>query len=351
MLHAGCNRFRYLAATAAFLAVAAMLGACIRSDAPASVQDKASDYYGRPKPPAAKRASPRPARSAGSKITVRAGDTLYSIARRHKVPLRAVIDANGLRPPYRLLVGQRLILPVPRFHVVRQGDTVYGIARRYGVGMRALIRSNNIRPPYTIAVAQRLILPLAAPKTASRRRAPPAGSSGALSSPPAPGAKASPGAAASAKPARSSRTGPAADSPDRTRLAPPPRTSRAFLWPVRGRLVSGFGTKPGGRFNDGINIAAPRGTRVAAAANGVVAYAGNELRGYGNLLLIRHAGGWTTAYAHNDVLLVRRGDVVKRGQVVAQVGNTGSVTTPQLHFEIRRGARAVNPKKLLDGHT
>ena len=346
MLRAGCNRFRYLAATAALLAVAAMLGACIRSDAPAPVQDKASDYYGRPKSPAAKQVAPGTARAA---VTVRAGDTLYSIARRHNVPLRAVIDANALAPPYRLRVDQRLILPVPRFHVVRRGDTVYGIARRYGVGMRALIKSNGVRPPYTITVGQRLLLPLAAPKAASARARPSTGSSRAASGAPAPAVKASRGAGA--KPARSRRAAPSTDSRSRSRLDPPPRTSRAFLWPVRGRLVSGFGTKPGGLFNDGINIAAPRGTKVAAAANGVVAYAGNELRGYGNLLLIRHAGGWMTAYAHNDVILVRRGDVVKRGQAIAQVGDTGSVTTPQLHFEIRRGARAVNPKKLLDGRT
>ena len=107
------------------------------------------------------------------------------------------------------------------------------------------------------------------------------------------------------------------------------------------------GPKKNGLHNDGINIAAPRGAPVLAAENGVVAYAGNELRGFGNLLLIKHADGWMTAYAHTESLLVGPGDRVRRGQIVARVGDSGSVATPQLHFEIRKGTRAVNPSRLL----
>ncbi len=116
-----------------------------------------------------------------------------------------------------------------------------------------------------------------------------------------------------------------------------------FLWPVNGKIVSPFGPKDGGLHNDGINIAAPLGTPIHAADNGVVVYAGNELRGFGNLLLVRHADGWVSAYAHCDALLVKRGDNVKRGQVIARVGQSGNVTAPQLHFELRRGAEAVDP--------
>ena len=112
-------------------------------------------------------------------------------------------------------------------------------------------------------------------------------------------------------------------------------------------MVSSFGPKPGGLHNDGINIAVARGVEVRAAGDGVVAYAGNELRGFGYLLLIRHDGGWITAYAHNRALLVRRGQQVRRGQPVARAGSTGSVTTPQLHFEIRKGVRVVNPLRHL----
>jgi murein DD-endopeptidase MepM/ murein hydrolase activator NlpD len=130
--------------------------------------------------------------------------------------------------------------------------------------------------------------------------------------------------------------------------APPPAPSApSFAWPLRGAIVSAFGSKKGGEHNDGINIAAGRGAPVRAAGDGTVAYAGNELRGFGNLVLIRHADGWTTAYAHNETLLVKRGDRVARGQVIARAGSTGSVATPQLHFEIRRGRRAVDPAEYL----
>ena len=114
-----------------------------------------------------------------------------------------------------------------------------------------------------------------------------------------------------------------------------------------GRVISSFGAKSKGLRNDGINIAAPRGTPVRAAENGVVVYAGNELRGFGNLVLIKHSGGWVSAYAHNEDLAVRRGDKVRKGQRIARVGSSGGVTTPQLHFELRKGKRARDPRKYL----
>ena len=125
--------------------------------------------------------------------------------------------------------------------------------------------------------------------------------------------------------------------------APAARGSGKFLWPVSGKIVSPFGPKEGGLHNDGINVAAPLGTPVRAAENGVVVYAGNELRGFGNLLLVRHADGWVSAYAHCDALLVKRGDAVRRGQDIARVGQTGSVGAPQLHFELRKSGQAVDP--------
>ncbi|MBX6324108.1 MAG: M23 family metallopeptidase, partial [Rhodospirillaceae bacterium] len=129
---------------------------------------------------------------------------------------------------------------------------------------------------------------------------------------------------------------------------PPPLSGDKFLWPVAaGRILMGFGPAAGGQQNDGINIAAAEGTPVRAVENGVVAYAGNELRGFGNLLLIRHADGWMSAYAHNETLLVKRGDTVKRGEIIARVGKTGNVSEPQLHFELRRGTRAVDPMPYL----
>jgi murein DD-endopeptidase MepM/ murein hydrolase activator NlpD len=123
----------------------------------------------------------------------------------------------------------------------------------------------------------------------------------------------------------------------------------SFRWPVRGRIIAGFGPRPNGSQNDGINLAVPEGTPIKATDDGVVAYAGNELKGYGNLVLIRHSGGYVSAYANASSLLVKRGDTVKRGQVIARAGQTGNVTSPQLHFEIRKGSTPVDPAKYLHG--
>ena len=120
-----------------------------------------------------------------------------------------------------------------------------------------------------------------------------------------------------------------------------------FLQPVSGRVISGFGSKKNGLHNDGINYSVPLGTPVKAAENGVVVYAGNDLPGFGNLLLVKHANGYVTAYAHTQSFLVKQGSRVKRGQVIAKSGKSGNVVEPQLHFEIRQGSRAINPQKLL----
>ena len=131
-------------------------------------------------------------------------------------------------------------------------------------------------------------------------------------------------------------------------VSPAPQATAAatpgkFRWPARGRVIASFGKRPDGTHNDGINIAIPQGTDVHAAEGGRVAYAGNELKGYGNLVLIRHDNGWVSAYAHADQVLVKRDDIVRRGQVIAKAGKTGTVDQPQLHFELRQGAKPVDP--------
>ena len=133
------------------------------------------------------------------------------------------------------------------------------------------------------------------------------------------------------------------------KAAEPSGAMPSFGWPVRGRLIAGFGSKPDGTQNDGINLAVPEGTPIKAADDGVVAYAGNELKGYGNLVLIQHTNGFVTTYAHASELMVKRGDTVKRGQVIAHAGQTGNVTSPQLHFEIRKGSTPVDPTQYLGG--
>ena len=120
-----------------------------------------------------------------------------------------------------------------------------------------------------------------------------------------------------------------------------------FVWPVQGKVIGAFGSSKDGMKNDGINIAAPNGAPVVASADGTIAYAGNELRGFGNMILIRHDGGYVTAYAHNASLLVKKGDKVKRGQTIARVGQTGAVFGPQLHFEVRRSGKTIDPTTVL----
>jgi murein DD-endopeptidase MepM/ murein hydrolase activator NlpD len=137
--------------------------------------------------------------------------------------------------------------------------------------------------------------------------------------------------------------------PSVTKTAEPAGAIPAFRWPVRGRIIAGFGRQQNGAQNDGINLAVPAGTPIKAADDGIVAYAGNELKGYGNLVLVRHSNGYVSAYANASQLLVKRGETVKRGQVIARAGQTGSVTSPQLHFEIRKGSIPVDPTKYLNG--
>jgi murein DD-endopeptidase MepM/ murein hydrolase activator NlpD len=128
-------------------------------------------------------------------------------------------------------------------------------------------------------------------------------------------------------------------------------SGNSFRWPVKGRVIAEFGARPDGGHNDGIDVAVPQGTSVQAAENGVVAYAGNELKGYGNLVLIRHANNWVSAYANNEELLVKRGDKVRRGQIIAKAGATGAVNQPQVHFELRKGSRPVDPTKYMSDAT
>lgn len=283
------------------------------------------------------------------------GDTVFRISRGNGIPIRSLIDANGLRPPYHLRPGQQLTIPALRLHVVSPGDTVYGISRRYQLDMTELVRHNEIAPPFRITLGQQLVLPnpvVPSPPATQRRAAPaqPAQTADGVVIPrrkPTPGPK--PGSAAGRnRDTAAATTAPTPPAQKRGPIPdPPPRAASRFLWPVQGEVTLGFGPKGGGLHNDGINIAAPAGAPILAAENGVVAYAGNELRGFGNLLLIKHANGWVTAYAHAESLLVGRGATVKRGQTIARVGSSGSVSAPQLHFEIRKGAETVDPQRHL----
>ena len=299
---------------------------------------------------------------------VRGGDTIYSVARTYGVEASTLVAANHLQPPYTIFSGTVLVLPPQA--ASSGGYSASIVATPLPPPSQT---AGQVLPPVSAASTPRLPGP---PPTA--RPSPPqsaGGSSGITAAPlvpppsvtaPAQQAQASgpsapppatvtvqptPPPVATSPPALPGVSQPQPPPPDQTASLslppPPPRSGRSFLWPVQGDVVGKFGPMSGGTQNDGINIKAAEGTPVLAADAGTVAYAGNELRGYGNLILIKHADGWMTAYAHNSKVLVTRGQKIQRGQVIARVGATGAVTEPQLHFEVRRGSRALDPMDYL----
>lgn len=275
-------------------------------------------YGAQPAPPPASYAS-------GPRVTVVQGDTLSSLSQRYGVPIGTIQAANNLSDA-RLRPGQVLVMP---------GATMAAVTPPV---------------PHTPVVPAAPVAPPPAP-VAQTSNVPPVPAMPAMPAPrkvttttitaPADGAASQTAASTPAAPAASSTS----VTSNRQLPAPEPLAGNSFRWPVKGRIISGFGTKPDGGHNDGIDIAVPKGTPVKASENGVVAYAGNELKGYGNLVLVRHANNWVSAYANNDQILVKRGDKVSRGQVIAKSGNTGSATQPQVHFELRKGSRPVDPTK------
>ena len=211
-------------------------------------------------------------------------------------------------------------------HRVRRGEALSDIADRYGVREVDIIALNHLRPPYELESGQELQIPVQDVGEAPRE-------GGYVTAGDIVVPHAKPDLEGGREPSK----------PSKEARAEGPR----FDWPVSGKVISNFGASGDGLYNEGINIAVPVGTPVRASASGTVRYAGNELRGYGNLVLVEHAGGYVTAYAHNDELKVKRGDKVARGEVIALSGKTGNVKTPQVHFEIRKGTQSVDPRKLL----
>lgn len=308
-------------------------------DLPQAVPSRSSEISAQPLSPPP--ASPQPLQPAAaptdtpSRITVKKGDTLFSLSEQYSVPLHSMISANALEPPYTLSIGQVLNVPQPEMHVVKAGETLNEIAAKYNIDPPSLLLLNRLSSAGGLQPGQALMLPADEPMrrvTSVSRRASTTTSSSAASS-----------SSSSASTAKSTPT------PERT--TPPARgvqiRQAKFDWPIQGRILSAFGPKSQGLQNDGVNIAAEAGDPVRAAGDGVIVYAGNELAGYGELLLVEHDGGWITAYAHNRALNVKEGDRVSRGQVIAEAGQTGSVDTPQVHFEVRQGVSPVDPMQYL----
>lgn len=337
--------------------------------------------------------------------TVTQGETLWTISKRYRMEMRDIAMLNRLSPPFDLPPGTRLRLPPPQEYTVRDGDTLYKVSRLFNASNSDIVRLNNLPSPY--ALNKGMVLRMPSPKpppaeffTASAPQPsydpaqpvmavaqnnyepvqgvtqppvtpyqPPSGIESEVLAAPVTPSQTATQQSAPVKVASSQQTKtPSPVQPpvkaqqvsyqpeqvkavkQKITTATPKRSgSSKFQRPVSGRILSGYGPKPDGLHNDGINIRAAKGTPIRAAENGVVVYAGNELKGSGNLVLIRHEGRWMTAYAHMDGMNIKRGDTVKRGQVIGTVGDTGSVTEPQLHFEVRRGTEAINPDRFLEG--
>lgn len=294
-------------------------------------------------------------------VTAGKGDSVHGLAKRHGVSARAIIDANGLKPPYALQVGQRLVLPRDREHVVKKGEGLYSIARFHNVDAYEMARLNGLEKPFKLLAGQQLRIPGTGTALVADAAPPPTAQpvprveGVTLEVPKDPTPRATPGAMEpEALPPPSAAPPPPAPPPQAAEAAPPPSlpdpplpSGTGYLWPVKGNVLSAYGPKEKGLQNDGINIAAPAGTPVRAAQDGVVAYVGNELRGFGNLVLVKHGDGHMTAYAHASEILVKKGDSVGRGQTIARVGTSGGVKEPQLHFEVRKGKHPVDPMRFL----
>lgn len=237
-----------------------------------------------------------------TEVVVLSGDTLYSLSRKYSVPVNDLAVMNKLTPPFNLKVGQKIRVPnLARVAVESTGKTTVKVVEK---SQKVSVENKSVQ--------QKADAKMSTDKVASKQ------SEKKISSDP-------------------SKKLPKINA----------RSSSKFSWPVRGKILSNYGAKTNGLFNDGINIGATRGAVVGAAENGVVAYAGNEVKGMGNLIIIQHDDGWMTVYAHMDSMVVRRGARVSVGQKIGTVGKTGKVDSPQLHFEIRKGTKAYNPTSYL----
>ena len=348
-------------------------------------------------------ASPASVAATGNTIDVQPGDTLFGLSKRHHVSVAELMTANSLTSAS-LKPGQKLVLPAggaaatmaavaPKLvlppttplapptpamlakygatYTVKPGDSLYGISRAYKVPFTELQQVNAITdvrkvkpgavikvPGTATAAAETLAQPVAPAAPRITQTSPPSSTAPAqpsvINAPKQVASLDDKATDASPLPVPSS-TAPAKPAPkaDRIATAAPQAATQAgdsvkLRWPAQGKVIAGFGGRPDGTHNDGINLSVPLGTEVHAAESGVVAYAGSELKGYGNLVLIRHDNGWVTAYAHNDELLVKRGDKIKRGQVIGKAGKTGTVDQPQVHFELRQGSKPVDPTPFME---
>ena len=287
--------------------------------------------------------------------TVQPGDSLYAIARSNGISLADLERHNGIQDSRRVMPGTVLRVPgdaggatqVAEAPPAYQPPPAYEAPAAQPPMPRTTIETRPVQTQEHRPV-QEARNPTGTVRLGDQRAMPP----GATAQQPTllNGSSATPPASGEQRVARLETPGSASDavSPTASQSSGSVAGSSKLRWPVVGKVVGGFGPRPDGTHNDGVNLSAPMGTDIHAAESGVVAYAGDELKGYGNLVLIRHDNGWVTAYAHADEILVKRGDRINRGQVIAKVGRTGQVDQPQLHFELRQGQKPVDPTPFME---
>jgi len=268
----------------------------------------------------------------GETVTVQGNQNIYVVAQQYHVPMRDLIVLNNIKPPFTLRAGDKLTLPAGH--------------RGAGASEMATASSMQMPPPgpASVTAVEATSLP---PVQSAPLPPPSAGAKYANTPKPSTPSAEVLTTPSPVKPMQSTAAPPGGQplaSLTPPEITPPPEAPDiSFKWPVQGPVLSPFGPKGQGLNNDGVNIGAPKGAPVVAAASGIVVYAGNEMKGFGNLILIRHQGGWVTAYAHLDRTLVSKDAVVAAGDEIGTVGKSGSVSSPQLHFETRYQGKPVDP--------
>ena len=285
--------------------------------------------------------------------TVRAGDSIYSIARKHGVRPEAIAAANGITDVTKVKFGQALKMPGTHSTMRPQASVLKPLARS-GTRVAALQPVAPVAGTAPVMTDANTGMDADGIPDVAGNDTPVADAPAAVAAAPAKTPRAQPQTATkwpmkpvagqALKVAALPPADPASAAPATSDMATDVPSDGRFRWPVRGRIIGKFGpTGKAGAQNEGVDMAVPMGTEVHAAENGVVAYSGDELKGYGKLILIRHADNWVSAYAHNDELLVKRGDTIRRGQIIAKTGKSGGVDQPLLHFELRKGSQPVDP--------
>lgn len=296
--------------------------------------------------------------------TMKPGDSLYTIARQHKVNYAELQQANGItdanvrkiRPGTVLKIPAASSMPGTRARtgvsLAQTGTHIpvphaEGAASRPGEAKVETVANTSAETPNVLNAAAPASAPAATPSAESVTSAPAVSASEPAASTPAAPAAAETKVAA-IEPATATDAAPAASEPSKAQAGEKSASTSGLRWPVQGRIISQFGPRPDGTHNDGVNLSVPLGTDVHAAESGEVIYVGDELKAYGKLVLLRHDNGWVTAYAHNEDLLVTRGKKVARGDVIAKAGKTGPVDQPQVHFELRQDSKAVDPTAFME---